>query len=351
MRYVLIVLGFLVGVAAYYWFFGSAISPRPDDAVVRGINYVSVSVSDLDAATAQFADTFDLKQVDERPMDLPPALQTMLGRDSVSASTRTMKSVNAQLRFVQFDSRSAEAQATPQVEVNGPGYAHVCFQVAKKTGAYQKFLESGGVHIGAREMVQLNPARPVEYAYARNADGTMVEIEHVDIEALNLSTPPKSNYRIRHVALATPDYDRAVKFYSVLLEQPKPRRIGRLRNLQGENFDKVSGYKDVQLKMAFFQVRNMELEIAQVINPASQTPTSERPFDALGYNMIVFDVADLDAAREKLIAAGGTVVSEASPMDGGEILLGRDLDQNLLGFQKLSDDSVFSSQNFDGDGT
>lgn len=351
MKYVLTVLGFVVGITAYYWFFGSSVSPRPDDAVVRGINYVSMSVSDLDTETTRFGDTFNLEQVDERPMDLPPAIQTLLGRESVSASTRTLKSINAQVRLVQFDTQSAEAQDTPQVEVNGPGFAHVCFQVAKKTGAYEKFLESGGVHVGAKDMVQLNPARPVEYAYARNPDGTMVEIEHVDIAALDLPTPPKSDYRIRHVALATPDYDRTVKFYSILLEQPKPRRIGRLRNLQGENFDKVSGYKDVELKMAFFQVRNMELEIAQVINPASQTPTSVRPFDALGYNMIVFDVADIEAAREKLIAAGGTVVGEVAPMDGGQILFGRDLDQNLLGFQKLSDDSVFSSQNFDGDGT
>jgi predicted enzyme related to lactoylglutathione lyase len=66
--------------------------------------------------------------------------------------------------------------------------------------------------------------------------------------------------------------------------------------------------------------------------------------------MIVFEVADLQAARESLLAAGGTTVTDVAPMDGGSIFFGRDPDGNLLGFQTTPPDAVVSSQNFDGNG-
>lgn len=326
-------------------------SNRPENAIVRGVNYVAVTVSDLDKSTQLFADTVNLEAIDESDLSEIPAANELLGREEFNANTRLMRSSNAQLRFIQFEGVPATTARYPRIEVNGPGIAHVAFQVNKDTQAYGRFLEAGGKPVnGTSEMTELNPANPVTYAYARDANDTMYEFEHVDIARLNRAKPPKHNYRIRHVALATPNFTRAVNFYSVLLEQDKPRRLGRIINLQGDGFDSVSGFKDAKLKMAFFQVRNMELEIAQYISHPTKLPEQLRPLDAPGFSMIVFDVKDLAAARSKLVAAGGTIVSEAQPMDGGEIMLGRDLDGNLLGFQNVGEESVFSSQNFDDNG-
>ena len=331
--------------------FGEA-SERPDDAVIKGINYVMVTVNDLDQATTMFGDVADLEMVDERPVEGIPASDQLLGRKNFVANSRMMRSSNAQLRFLQFDDAMASRRDYPKVEVYGPGVAHVAFQVNKDTGAYAKFLAAGAKPVnGTPDMTTLNPDNPVEYAYARDANRTMYEFEHVDISKLDLPKPPKNNYRIRHVALATPDFDRTVEFYSILLEQEQPRRLGRIINLQGENFDSVSGLPDTKLKMAFFQVRNMELEIAQYISHPTTLPDNPRPLDAPGFAMIVFEVEDMVAAKQLLISAGGKIVSEAAPMDDGQIMIARDLDGNLLGFQKIPEISVFSSQNFDGDGT
>ncbi len=350
MRFLLLPLFGLLGGCSFL-VFGEA-SERPDDAVVRGINYVAVTVNDLDQATKLYGETVKLEMVDERNLDQVPGSNALLGRGKFVAKTRLMRSNNAQLRFIQFEDADASRKEYPKVEVYGPGIAHVAFQVNKTTKAYSKFLEAGAKPVnGTQNMTSLSENNPVEYAYARDANRTMYEFEHVDISKLDRATPPKYNYRIRHVALATPDFDRIVKFYSILLEQEEPRRLGRLINLQGENFDSVSGLPDTKLKMAFFQVRNMELEIAQYTSHPTSLPDKPRPFDAPGFSMIVFDVEDMKAAREKLITAGGTIVSEAKPMDGGQIMIARDLDGNLLGFQKLGSKSVFSSQNFAGDGT
>ena len=323
---------------------------RPENPVVRGVNYVGITVSDIDKSSALFAEAFDLKAVQNTPNRSEPLIDNLAGRDGVEFKSRVLRSSNAQLRLMQFSSPSNQAKDTPYVEVKGPGIAHVCVQVDSETMAYDKFLDGGATTVGAPEMVQLSSRNPVHYAYARDHDNTMFEVEHVDIAALNLPEPPKNKYRMRHVALASPDIDRLVDFYSVLLEQKNPRRLGRWFAMSGEKFDMVSGLPGTKLKMAFFQVRNMELEIAQILSHPTETPATPRPIDALGHNMIVFDVSDMSAARQKLIQAGGTVVSEPAPMDGGQIMFGRDPDGTLLGFQTLDASAVLSAQNFKDNG-
>ncbi|MEM9396494.1 MAG: VOC family protein, partial [Pseudomonadota bacterium] len=232
------------------------------------------------------------------------------------------------------------------------GIMHVCFQVDQKTEAYSRFLTGGATPMGARDLQQLNPRNPVYYGYARDQDGLIVEFEEVDVAALKLPAPPKNRYRIRQVALATPDVVRLSDFYALLLEQPEFRRTGDwfFTRMRGETFDKVVGLTELSGEAAWFQIRNLELEIFQFHSHPTKPLSTPRPIDAFGYNMIVFDVADLDAARELLLKAGGTLATDVQDMDGGEMLFGRDPDGNLLGFQSAPTDAVVSSQNFKNNG-
>jgi catechol 2,3-dioxygenase-like lactoylglutathione lyase family enzyme len=344
---VLIVL-FIAGYALYH----QATTPpsRAENPVVKGVHYVGMTVNNLEHSSKLYSDSMNLVTVDQMEIANSPLLDKLAGRTGVKAKTSLMTSVNAQLRFMQFESPSEQAKQSTFVDANGPGIAHVCFQVNQNTLAYDKFLSGGGKHIGTPEMLQMNPKNPVYYAYARDLDNTMVEIEHVNIEALNLPTPPKNNYRIRHVSLATTDMNRAVTFYSKLLETKNPRRAGRLLTIKGEKVDGVSGLPQSEIEMAWFQVRNLELEIIQYLNPAPKAIEAPRPIDASGYNMIVFDVTDLHSAKERLLAAGGTIVDDKQSFDGEKILFGRDLDGNLLGFQVLPSHSPFSAESFKDNG-
>lgn len=329
----------------------SAGEPVPPDSIITGVNYVGASVSDLEKTAGLYSGAMDLQPVDQSEISDSPIFNELVGRADVSAQTQMMRSVNAQVRFMQFANPSAEARATKHIDVQGPGIAHVCYQVDEKTQAYQKFLTGGAKHIGAEEMVHLNPKNPVYYAYARDFDGLIAEIEHVDIAKLELPTPPKHQYRVRHVSLATPDIDRLVDFYTVFLNQPGPRRVGRLISVSGEKVDQVSGLPGSELEMAWFQIRNLELEMFQYHSHPTEDLKDPRPVDALGYNMIVFDVSDMDAARKRFVDAGGKIESEPAPMDGGQIMFGRDPDGNLLGLQAVAKGNVFSSQNFKDNGT
>ena len=323
----------------------------PTDSIIQGVNYIGASVTDIEETAALYKDAVDLQPVDQSVIADNPLFDALAGRAGVSAQTQMMRSVNAQVRFMAFSNPSPEALATAEMDVHGPGIAHVCYQVNQNTKAYQKFLAGGAKHIGDKEMVQINPKNPVYYAYARDHSGLIAEIEHVDVSKLNLPKPPENEYRIRHVSLATPDIDRIVDFYTKFLNQPSPRRVGEWFPIGNENTDKVSGLPGSKLEMAWFQVRNIELEIFQYHSHPTKDLTKPRPLDAFGYNMIVFDVSDIKAARKRLVDAGGTVVTEAGPMDGGQIMFGRDPDGNLLGLQTISAKAVVSSKNFKNNGT
>lgn len=327
---------------------GFAATPERDEAVVQGVNYIGVTVADLDRATNLYRVAADLESVTED--QVPDALIQNFGSgENLRGESRLMKSVNAQLRFMQFSGGSNAASDFSPVPVNGPGIAHICYQVADETLSYQRFLEAGASHIGNRDLVQLNPRNPVVYAYANDIDGIMFEVEHIDFS--QVSRPRKNDYRIRHVSIASPNVERMVGFYSVLMEEPEPRRSGIGGTLSGIPFDQVSGLPGTKVEMAWFQVRNLELELIQYHSHPTETPTEPRPLDAPGYNLIMFDVASLERTVELLQQAGATDITEPMNLDGGQAIFARDPDKNLLGFQLIAADSAYSSRNFPDNGT
>ena len=342
-------LGFLTALLVLVNSSAMAATPERDEAVIQGVNYIGVAVSNLAQASAFYSAAVDLESVQSGLLENNAALDRIAGRSGVKAHTHLLKSVNSQVRLMQFENPSQLAQNSPRVEVNGPGIAHICYQVATDTRAYQQFLDLGASHIGERELVQLNPANPVVYAYARDTDEIMFEVEHIDFDAI--SRPRKHDYRIRHISLATPNIDSMVGFYSILIEEPEPRRSGTTTRLSGEAFDKVSGLPGTELEMAWFQVRNLELEIIQYHSHTPEQPSNPRPIDALGYNLVMFDAANLDAASDLVVRAGGILVSEPQEMDGGRAFFARDPDGNLLGFQEVASQSPVSSRNFADNGT
>ena len=320
-------------------------APDPAALKIYGVNYVGVSVADLNHSTTFYAGSAGLELIE---LDGPRSATGLVSGNVSLVGERMLRSSNAQLRLMQFSPDRGDVPGP--IPIHGPGIAHVCFQVNKTTETYQRFLAAGGEPIGAQEMVRINDRKPVDYAYLHDPDGGIIEVEHVDVAALDLHVPPANDYRIRHVSLATPDMDAALAFYSHLLGGQKPRRAGRFFRLSGDKLDRISGLAESAIQMAWFQVRNLELEIIQYHSHPTERPAEPRPVNAPGYNMIVFDVRNLDEAREVLIAAGGTLVGGVVPLDGGEIFYGRDPDGNLLGFQRVDASAVVSSQNFKNNG-
>lgn len=323
--------------------------PLEPDTVIRGVNFVGVSVADLDAAEEYYISAVEAETVDQATLE-PDNVLSQLTEGDGAAETRLLRRTNAQLRLMAFTQRSEEAEALDAVPVQGPGIAHVCFQVAHETDAYNRILAAGATAIGDPQLVQLNDDNPVHYGYVKDTDGIITEIEQVDLTKLNLPEPPRNKFRVRHVSIATPNLERMMAFYSTFLGGQEPRHVGGWIKVSGETVDKVSGLDGSEIEMAWFQLRNLEIEIFQYHSHPTSAPAKPRPVDAPGYNMIVFDVSDIDAARKRLVDAGGTIATEIGSMDGGQILFGRDPDGNLIGLQRLPEGSVFSAANFPDNG-
>lgn len=325
--------------------------PLPDraDKIVQGVNYVGVVINDIEQSSSIYTTAGDLTVTQNTALDGNTVINELAGRDVV-VKTRLLRSVNGQIRLMQFENPSQDALSASPVGIQGPGFSHVCFQAAAKKMTLQRFLEAGATPLASAEMVTLNPRNPVQYAYLRDIDQTIIEVEHVDFSALDPDVSPKNDHRLRHVAIATSDVDRAANFYSVLFEDSKPRRIGGANGFGGASVDKLSGIAQAKLRMAWFQIRNMEFEIGDYVNLQTPEPNEPRAFDATGYNMIVFDVTDIERARQLLLDAGGSIASELGELDGGQIFFGRDKDLNLLGFQVIGSDALVSAKRFKDNG-
>ena len=323
-------------------------STRPTHPLVTGVNYIGLTVNDIDKSTALYLSGGGMHVAADNLNNTH--FTHGFGSSSPTAvnlqETRLLRNANAQLLLMETQSSSPAAP----VPVNGPGIAHICLQVDQQTQSYQTFLLGGSQPIGDAEMQQINPKNPVYYAYVQDPDGVMVEIEHVDVQALKLDKPPKHQYRIRQVSLATPNMRRLIDFYSVLLEEQNPRRVGRLMQLSGDKVDAVSGLKGSEIEMAWFQTRNLELEIIQYHSHPTPENVPVKPADALGYNVIMFEVSDIAAVASVLEELGATITQKPTNISDGQVMYARDPDNNLLGFQQLNPTSPFSAQRFKDNG-
>ncbi len=313
---------------------------KPDGPVVRGVSYVGVSVSDLTRSSEFYSSSANLVEVDRTRFMSNAAINRIAGRSNVVAETRLLRGGNAQIRLMQFKNPSAAARMSAPMPVQGPGITHICHQSPASKPLYPRFIAAGGKPVGrgSGEPIRLVPEVPVRYAYARDADGVMFENEIMEID------PPPFDHRIGHVAIATTDIERTVRFYNTLLGRlPRERRF----NLARPTLDQAANLDNVKVSVAWYTIGNLELEVWQYLNPAPTPLDKPRPIDAPGYNMIVLDVSDLAAASAQLAAAGAVIEGKPVAMDGGHMAFGRDPDGNLIGLLASPPGSAFSSANFE----
>lgn len=138
---------------------------------------------------------------------------------------------------------------------------------------------------------------------------------------------------LHHVGLSTPDIDRAVEFYTSLF---------------GFEVENVGGWgpgnavRDRQLhaeasvaKSAMLRREGMRLELREYAHPRGRTQAVDAPVVDHGINHFCFQVDDVQAEYERLLAAGITFECEPLEVAPGVVLTyGRDPDGNV--FELLS---------------
>jgi catechol 2,3-dioxygenase-like lactoylglutathione lyase family enzyme len=234
---------------------------------VKGIHHVCLSVTDLDRSLAFY--------------QAATSLEVAVGSRDEPGEVATLRGPNCSLELIEFPRARRPSVDMP---VQGPGITHVCYQSATVDDVYGSFLAAGATPVSrGTEPVDLG-GYGVYYAYARDPDGIMFEVEHLDRPEF------EGDFWIAHVALASPDLDRLVDFYRTLLGI-EPYRRSEL--IEGPQFDAVAGIDGVRLRAAWFGVGNMILELWQYLHPPPGGRAEPRGPERIGYNTIAFEVDDL----------------------------------------------------------
>lgn len=138
---------------------------------------------------------------------------------------------------------------------------------------------------------------------------------------------------LHHVGLSTPDMDRAIEFYT--------RLFGfEVENIGGwepgnTNRDRQLHATDSTARSAMLRRDGMRLELREYGHPAGRPQTVDAPVVDHGINHFCFQVDDVQAEYERLLAAGVTFECEPLEVAPGVLLTyGRDPDGNV--FELLS---------------
>ena len=283
---------------------------------VIGIHHVGMSVTDLKASVEFYSQALGVRL--QNTPDTMQAEDDSLGL-STSSNSAVLAFPNGYLKLSEYD--RSDFSPPPVLPVKGPGITHVCYQSPTSEDIYQRLINGGATTVSRGEQPVHLLGQGVYYAYARDHDGIMYETEHLD------HAPFEGPIWLSHAALVSPDLDRLVEFYSLLLDAKPNRRTDRA---SGPRFDEVAGYDNVMIRAAWFDIGNMILEMWQFVNPVTPEPQRPSAIEDVGYNKVAFEVSDLQKEYERLTAMGVRFLSSpATSFDGWEVCL-RDPDGNLI---------------------
>ena len=115
---------------------------------------------------------------------------------------------------------------------------------------------------------------------------------------------------IHHHGFTVSDLDRSLPFYRDVLGL-EVIRVSERQNLP--SYNTILGYDDVHLKLALLRhpINDFILELVQYINPPSRARELENRL--VGASHLAFEVDDVDAQFEALLAAGYSSINP--PMD------------------------------------
>ena len=204
--------------------------------------------------------------------------------------------------------------------VSEAGFTHLCLQTTHIQALQRRFAAAhASFHCDPIDL-----GTGFLYCYARDPEFNITEIECVP------PVWPDPAPWVAHINLASADLKRTVDFYAQLLgsaavRSPKLQRDSRL--------NAIADLPDVQLRMAWLQTANAQIEVMQYHAPATTEPSARRRPGAPGFVHLALEVSDLAAATQHLRACGGQA---SDPAPGAFFTDATDADGNHLRLLDLS---------------
>lgn len=136
-----------------------------------------------------------------------------------------------------------------------------------------------------------------------------------------------------HVAISTPNMERALGFYRDLLGFEEVMRGGWEPGVA--IIDQVLNLKDCSATQVMLKGGNLCIELFEFKTPTPAPKDPKKPVCDHGHTHLCLDVVDIDSVYQKLVDAG--IEFHTPPQDFGAIksTYGRDPDGNVFEIQEL----------------
>jgi len=283
--------------------------------MIKGFHHAGLSVLDLDAAIAFYANEQAFELLYRFEIADSPANRALLQAGNASARGAFMRGTLGSLELFEFAADGIVA--TPDRAVYAAGIRHICLQTGISDRLYDGLVAAGAS----------THARPAglgtgnSYVYIRDPEGNLIELEGTPWAPSAASRP-----WFAHAALVTPDIDLLTGFYAMLTGIDVHRRGSFGPDAK---FDLVAGIPDVRFDGAWLRLANAELEFWQYDQPRT-VPMERRSAVAPGWNHLCFESDDIVADYARLAAQG--VELHGPPHDFGkaQVFFGRDPDGNIF---------------------
>ncbi len=287
--------------------------------MINGIHHIGITVASIER-TARFyaqAANFQPSPQTER------ALSINCGSGVRAQPDQSMlQSANAYIRLLEpVTAIPARQDRRPVAEA---GIVHACLQSPSIEHLYGNFQKAGATF----------HAPPVDlgtgflYSYARDTENNVMELEGVP-PVWDDPTP-----WLAHVSLSSHDVDRLAIFYANVLGQTAAKS-GHLG--PNPNIDAVSGMLGTELRAAWIQAGNMQVEIIQYLQPATVPRITTPSLGEYGYTYFCFEVVDVASSLIRFTHMGATQSAEQVAMSDAHRVFCADPDGNIILLMQLTE--------------
>ncbi len=153
---------------------------------------------------------------------------------------------------------------------------------------------------------------------------------------------------VHHVGMSVPDIDVARRFYIDLLGAEE---ISATEWEAGnEGIDAIVGLKDSAARTFIARLKNVQIECFEYSSPRSPDMDQARPVNHFGYTHVGFEVDDIQATYDRMIAAGLTfhtppdlstiITNENGEKSGFSATYGRDFFGNVFEILEIHDNDA-----------
>lgn len=290
--------------------------------MINGFHHLALIVEDIDKARPYYCEVAGLHRViDTEALAISPKHPEIVRPGAALFDQCLLAGPNGYLNLLSHR-RPTQRLSHDLNPINRPGIRHFCIQNRDCSILEKAVLGNEGSLIAP----PLDLGTGNQYAYARDPEGNIMEIEGLPY------APADEPTWMGHVAIVTRDMDAAVEFYSKLFgAQWKSRgRFG-----PGPQFDRMGGLVDARLEGAWLPAGNMQLELWQFHAPEYPRDLAPRDFPDLGYSHICLETDALGVDAARLVALGGELISEVAENERARSIFACDPEGNVVKLLEL----------------